>query len=141
MKKGSGSLALECICIRKLEQLLQVPNCIYPREKRRSSASSATDDSSVHLDNHATLIDIPPLDDIPGPPSEDSDDGYDAGISDFSKDRADTVVVDKFTSSGSYVGKYVVSAHRKQGQPGYRAKSKKVCKYQKLKQSEPNPSP
>ena len=141
MKKCSGSLALGCICIHRLEQLLEVQKCIYPREKRRSSVSSATDDSSVPLDNHARLIDIPPLDDIPGPRSEDSDDGYDAGISDFSRDGADTVVVDKFTSSGSYVGKYVIPAQRKPGQPGYGAKSKKVCKDQELKQSEPKPSP
>ena len=129
-------MALGCTCIHRLEQIPEVPKCINPLEERWSSVSSASDDSSVALDSHATLIDIP----LPEPPSEDIDNSYNAGISDFSQAGADTGAVDKTKCSGRYVGKYVIPAQRKPGQPGFKAKSKNVCKDHELKPSEPKSS-
>ena len=107
---------------RLLYRILLLPfSSIYPREER-SSVSSASDDLSVALDSHTTFIAKPPLDDIPDPPTEDSDHGYDGGISDCSQAGDDTGVVDKTTSSVSHDGKYVVPEHRKPGQPGYKPK-------------------
>ena len=105
---------------RLLHRILLLPfSSINPREDQRSSVSSATDDPSVALDSHATVIDIPPVDVLWDPPSDDSDDGYDAGISDCSQAGADTDIVDKTTSSSSLAEKYVIPASRK---PGYKAK-------------------
>ena len=108
---------------RLLHRILLLPfSSINPREDQRSSVSSSTDDPSVALDSHATVIDIPPVDVIQDPSSGDSDDGYDAGISDCSQIGADTDIVDKTTSSSSLAEKYVIPARRKPGQPGYKTK-------------------
>ena len=53
---------------RLLHRILLLPfSSINPREDQRSSVSSETDDPSVALDSHATVIDIPPVDVIRDP--------------------------------------------------------------------------
>ena len=102
-----------------LHRILLLPfSSISPRVNRRKS-----DEPSNALESQPSVLNLPPLVDIPDSSAEDSDGGYDASISSCSQPGDDVVLDDITTESGSYDGKYVIPMRRKSGQPGVKPRS------------------
>ena len=109
---------------RLLHRILLLPfSSIFPRVNRRRSSSLSSDEPSNAQESQPSVLNLPPLVDIPDPSAEDSDGGYDASISSCSQPGDDVFFDVTTTVTVSYDGTYVIPMHRRPGQPGVKPRS------------------